>query len=106
MPNPPVQGFIARVLTDALTPDESQGDDDDDSLLSWSVWNVPYSRAIQTVKHRLRDGQMTVRFRNKEMYPDYLFIDVPRELFRQWKRVKSAGSFYHRRIKDSGFNVA
>lgn len=93
----PIQGIIARALTDALTPDEDQGDDD--SILSWSVWNAPNSSAIQTVKHRLRDGNMTVRFKNREMYPDYLFIGVPRELFRQWKRVKSAGKFYHRRIK-------
>ena len=96
MPSP-IQGLIARALVDALTPEEDQGDDD--SVLSWSVWNSPSSRAIQTVKHRLRDGQMTVRFRNREMYQDYLFINVPRELFRQWKRVKSAGAFYHRRIK-------
>lgn len=97
MPAPILQGVLARVLADALTPDESQGEDD--SILSWSVYN-PTSRAIQTVKHRLRDGQMTVRFTNREMYPDYLFLNVPRELFRQWKRVKSAGRFYHRRIKD------
>lgn len=106
MPNPPVQGFIARVLVDALTPDESQGEEDDDSLLSWSVWSPAGSSAIQTVKHRLRDGQMTVRFTNRPMYPDYLFVNVPRELFRQWKRVKSAGRFYHRRIKDQGYNIA
>jgi hypothetical protein len=87
-------------LADALTPDEDQGDEDSNSLLSWSVWNAR-SRAIQTVKHRLRDGQMTVRFRDKELYPDYLFINVPRELFKQWKRVKSAGKFYHRRIKNN-----
>lgn len=100
MPNPAVQGFIARALADALTPDEDQGGgDDSNSLLSWSVWHSETSSAIQTVKHRLRDGQMTVRFRNRELYPDYLFINVPRELFRQWKRVKSAGAFYHRRIK-------
>lgn len=106
MPNPIVQGLIARALANALTPSEDQGGgDDSNSILSWSVWNVPNSRAIQTVKHRLRDGQMTVRFRNKEMYPDYLFINVPRELFRQWKRVKSAGAFYHRRIAGR-YNVA
>jgi hypothetical protein len=98
MPNP-IQGIIARVVADALTPDEDNGDED--SVLSWSVWNAPNSSAIQTVKHRLRDGNMTVRFKNREMYPDYLFISVPRELFRQWKRVKSAGRFYHRRIKGS-----
>ena len=100
MPIAPVaQGLLARALANALTPAQSQGGDDDDSMLSWSVWDVPYSRAIQTVKHRLRDGQLTVRFRNRQMFPDYLFINVPRELFRQWKRVKSAGAFYHRRIK-------
>ena len=103
MPSPPVQGFIARALVDALTPDEDQGDDD--SVLSWSVYNPPGSRAIQTVKHRLRDGQMTVRFKHREMYPDYLFINVPRELFHQWKRVKSAGAFYHRRISGQ-YNVS
>ena len=97
MPNPPVQGFIARALVDALTPDEDQGGDD--SLLSWSVYNPPQSSAIETIKHRLRDGQLTVRFKNRHTYPDYLFINVPRELYRQWKRVKSAGAFYHRRIK-------
>lgn len=93
---PVVQGLIARALADALTPDEDEGGDD--SMLSWSVHNFQ-SRAIQTVKHRLRDGQMTVRFTDRAMYPDYLFINVPRELFHQWKRVKSAGAFYHRRIK-------
>lgn len=98
MPLGPVaQGLIARALADALTPDDSQGDDD--SMLSWSVYK-PVSSAISVVKHRLRDGQMTVRFTNREMYPDYLFINVPRELFHQWKRVKSAGAFYHRRIKN------
>lgn len=97
MAAPPIQALVARLLTDALTPEESSGDED--SLLSWSVWHAN-SSAIQTVKHRLRDGQMTVRFTNREMYPDYLFINVPRELFRQWKRVKSAGAFYHRRIKN------
>lgn len=97
MPSPPIQGFIARALTDALTPDESQGEEN--SILSWSVYSPPQSSAIETVKHRLRDGQLTVRFKNKAMYPDYLFINVPRELFKQWKRVKSAGAFYHRRIK-------
>jgi hypothetical protein len=96
MPSP-IQGFIARALVDALTPDEDEGEED--SILSWSVWNAENSSAIQTVKHRLRDGNMTVRFKHREMYPDYLFINVPRELFRQWKRVKSAGRFYHRRIK-------
>lgn len=101
MPSSGIQGIIARVLVDALTPEESS--DEEDSLLSWSVWNT-HSRAIQTVKHRLRDGMMTVRFTNKYMYPDYLFMDVPRELFRQWKRVKSAGAFYHRRIKGN-YNI-
>jgi hypothetical protein len=96
-PTPSIQGLVARLLADALTP-EDQEDGEDNSLLSWSVWHAN-SSAIQTVKHRLRDGMMTVRFTNREMYPDYLFMDVPRELFRQWKRVKSAGKFYHRRIK-------
>lgn len=97
----PIQGIIARVLVDALTPEEESGEED--SMLSWSVWEAN-SRAIQTVKHRLRDGMMTVRFRDRELYPDYLFINVPRELFHQWKRVKSAGAFYHRRIKGQ-YNV-
>lgn len=101
MPAPVIQGLIARVLTDALTPDAE--DDRDASgrfteTMNWGVWEAN-SRAIQTVKHRLRDGMMTVRFRDRHLYPDYLFINVPRELFRQWKRVKSAGAFYHRRIK-------
>lgn len=95
MPNP-IQGIILKELIDILTPDESQ-EEDTNSLLDWSVWNPPYSSAIVQVKHRLRDGMMTVRFTNGPV--DYLFMSVPRELFRQWKRVKSAGAFYHRRIK-------
>lgn len=91
--------LIARRLADVLTPDVGD-EDDENSLLSWSVHNFPNSSAILVVKHRLRDGAMTVRFNKPgKAYPDYLYNDVPRELFRQWKRVKSAGGFYHRRIK-------
>lgn len=103
----PVQGnfplLLARILSDALIPqgDESleQGEREH-SLISWSKWAPPRSSAIRQVNHRLRDGMMTVRFNKAGLYPDYLFVNVPRELFRQWKRVRSPGKFYHRRIKD------
>jgi hypothetical protein len=95
VPNP-IAGIILKELADLLLPDESQ-DEDRNSLLDWSVWHPPASSAIVQVKHRLRDGMMTVRFTNGPV--DYMFMDVPRELFRQWKRVKSAGAFYHRRIR-------
>jgi hypothetical protein len=94
----PDQSYIARLITDTLLPEGSEADDDSQD---WSVWNPPRSSAIAQVKHRLKDGQMTVRFVSRHTHPDYLFINVPRELFRQWKRVKSAGAFYHRRIKGS-----
>lgn len=103
MPGGSTEDLIARILTDTLLPGASQGGGDDDDggndRDDWTVWDVPSSRAIQTVKHRLRDGMMTVRFRDRELYPDYLFMGVPRELWYQWKRVQSAGKFYHRRIK-------
>jgi hypothetical protein len=92
--------LIARAIADLFTSDSEEDTDNDGfSLLDWSVWHPPASSAIEVVKHRLRDGMMTVRFANRPLYPDYLFWNVPRELFRQWKRVKSAGAFYHRRIK-------
>lgn len=96
------QSYIARLITDNLLPEGSEADDDSQD---WSTWSPGRSSAIQQVKHRLKDGQMTVRFINRPMSPDYLFIGVPRELFRQWKRVKSAGGFYHRRISGA-FGVA
>jgi len=89
--------LIARLLADVLTPDETEGEANE--RLDWAVHNFPASSAIQTVKHRLRDGNMLVRFKGRPGYPDYLFINVPRELFHQWRRVRSAGRFYHRRIK-------
>jgi hypothetical protein len=94
----PVQDYIARAITDGLLPAGSEADDESQD---WSTWSPGRSTAIELVKHRLKDGQMTVRFANRHTHPDYLFINVPRELFRQWKRVKSAGAFYHRRIKGS-----
>lgn len=97
MPASKVSGVILKELVDLLTPDESQ-EEDTNSLLDWSVWTPPRSSAIVQVKHRLRDGMMTVRFTGGPT--DYLFGSVPRDLFRQWKRVKSPGRFYHRRIKD------
>jgi hypothetical protein len=99
-----MQKIIARILVDALTPEESDGEDDEDS--AWSVWDPPSSSAIAQVKHRLRDGMMTVRFRKTKFYPDYLFLDVPRVVFRDWKRRKSAGGYYHRQIKNQGYNVS
>ena len=99
MPGPQdiITGLIARRLADALTPD----DEEEAGRLDWSIWSPQGSTAIETVKHKLKDGTMTVRFKNRAMYPDYLFWGVPRELFKQWKRVRSAGRFYHRRIKGS-----
>jgi len=94
------QLLIHRKIVDYMMPGESTGDDDETA--DWSVYDPPASRAIVEVKHRLKDGLMTVRFRNGPI--DYLFLDVPRELFRQWKRVGSAGKFYHRRIKNN-FNM-
>jgi hypothetical protein len=96
MPAPKISGVILKELADLLTPDESQ-EEGTNSLLDWSVWSPQSSSAIVQVKHRLRDGMMTVRFTGGPI--DYLFNGVPRELFRQWKRVKSPGGFYHRRIK-------
>ncbi len=100
MPLPNFESFLVKILADALTPDDDDGDET--SLLSWSVHSPAGSRAIVTVKHRLRDGMMTVRFTNGPI--DYMYLNVPRELFRQWKRVKSAGKFYHRRIKNQ-YNI-
>ena len=87
--------LISRVLADALIPGDDTGED---TSKDWAVWEPAGSRAIERVRYRRRDGMMTVRFRNRAMYPDYLFWNVPPEIFAQWKRVKSAGSFYHRRI--------
>jgi hypothetical protein len=100
MPNPKIAGIILKELVDLLTPEESL---EDGSAYDWSVWEPPASSAIVRVKHRLRDGMMTVRFTGGPV--DYLYYGVPRELFRQWKRVKSAGRFYHRRVKDQGYGV-
>jgi len=105
MPVRPAQQVIARQLVDALIGvGGGDGEDDDSfSLLSWSTFS-PNSTAIQRVQHRLRNGDMTVRFQNKPGYPDYLYGNVPRELFKQWKRVQSPGKFYHRRIKNQFFH--
>lgn len=99
MPEQGTQAILARILADALLPDEDtlEPGEREHSLLDWSRWAPLRSSAIVQVSHRLRDGMMTVRFTNGPV--DYLFIDVPRELFRQWKRVRSPGKFYHRRIK-------
>lgn len=90
------QAIINSRLVDVLTPDQDEG--------SWKVWNKGGSRAIAQFKHRSRDGMMTVRFANRQGSPDYLFIGVPIELYQQWRKVKSKGKFYHRRIKNN-FNI-
>ena len=95
----PAQAFTSSLLVDSLLTDR---DDDDFSLLSWSTY-IPNSSAIAAVRHRLRTGDMTVRFQNRPGSPEYFFSNVPRELYRQWKRVNSAGKFYHRRIKNQFF---
>ena len=89
--------LIARALADALISGDDTGEDESKD---WAVWEPPSSRAIERVRYRRRDGMMTVRFRNRPMYPDYLFWTVPSEIFKQWKRVKSAGAFYHRRVSN------
>ena len=99
----PLLTVVAKSIIDALTPDDDE--EGDDGSLLWSVYEPPASTAIRRVKHRLVDGTLTVEFNKAKAYPAYLFINVPRELFRQWKRVKSAGKFYHRRIKDGGYNI-
>ncbi len=99
---PSHQALIAQIRVDLLTPDI---DDDVEpgarsfNPAGWSAWAPARSTAIRQVKHRLRDGMMTIRFNKNGLYPDYLYASVPRELFRQWKRVQSPGRFYHRRIK-------
>ena len=97
------QALANRTLVDLLIRANSNDVDDDDnfSLLSWSEFH-PNSTAIARVQHRLRDGTLLVRFANRSS-TDYMFGNVPRELFRQWKRVRSAGRFYHRRIKGQFF---
>ena len=95
------QALVNRLLVDTLISANELDDDDNFSLLSWSEFH-PNSTAIARVQHRLRDGSMHVRFANRSPV-DYLFANVPRELFKQWKRVKSPGRFYHRRIKNQFF---
>lgn len=101
MPQPIIQSVLVRAIADALIPDEDplEAGARENSLLDWSKWAPERSSAIRQVNHRLRDGMMTVRFNKPQAYPDYLFVNVPRELFKQWKRVVSPGKFYHRRIK-------
>lgn len=100
MPSP--VGILAQAIADALIPEDEEAElleagERENSMLSWSRWAPLGSTAIVQVSHHLRSGQMVVRFTGGPV--DYLYWDVPRELFRQWKRVKSAGAFYHRRIK-------
>lgn len=99
-------GLIAASLADKLIlPSEEGGEVDHENnwhLWSWSEWH-PNSSAILRVQHRGHDGAMTVRFNNPKNRTDYYFSGVPRELFRQWKRVSSPGAFYHRRIKGRYF---
>ena len=87
--------LLARAIADALIPSR---DEQGRFTKSWDVWEPPASRAIERVRYRRQDGTMTVRFRNRPLHPDYLFWNVPPEIFQQWKRVKSAGAFYHRRV--------
>lgn len=92
--------LLKQLVADALLPSDEElleAGTRENSIVSWSRWAPGRSAAIVQVNHRLRDGMMTVRFTGGPI--DYLFWDVPRELFRQWKRVKSPGAFYHRRIK-------
>ncbi len=98
---PTVQAILLRAIADALIPEEDllEAGERENSVLDWSKWAPENSSAIRQVNHRLRDGMMTIRFNKVRAYPDYLFYNVPRELFKQWKRVTSAGKFYHRRIK-------
>ena len=103
MPVTPYQRVVAQILVDILTPDvddDVEAGDRSYNPAGWSAWAPARSSAISQVKHKLRTGEMLVRFNKRGSYPDYLFMNVPRELFRQWKRVQSPGRFYHRRIKD------
>jgi hypothetical protein len=95
--NQVTEQIIYRRLSDLLLPDVDEG--------SWKVADFPRSSAISQIKHRSKDGMLTVRF-NKigQFYPDYLFIGVPVDIWNQWKRVGSKGRFYHRRIKGQ-YNV-
>ena len=97
----PAQVLVNKFLVDKLLEASNLDEEDSFSLLDWSQF-FPNSTAIQRVQHRLRDGSMLVRFANRAP-TDYLFGNVPRELFRQWKRVQSPGKFYHRRIKNNYF---
>jgi len=102
-----VSGILLRAIADALIPDDGliEVGTREHSMVSWSKWAPPSSSAIRQVNHNLRTSELTIRFNKPAPYPDYLFVNVPRELFRQWKRVRSPGKFYHRRIKGD-FNVA
>ena len=97
----PAQELVSKWLIDSLVDPSALDDEDNFSVLSWSEF-YPNSTAIRRVQHRLRDGMMHVMFQDRTP-TDYLFGNVPRELFRQWKRVNSAGKFYHRRIKNQFF---
>ena len=97
----PAQVLVNKFLVDKLIDAQELDDEDSFSLLDWSQF-YPNSTAIRRVQHRLRDGSMLVRFQSTNT-TDYLFGNVPRELFRQWKRVQSPGKFYHRRISGQYF---
>ena len=95
------QTLINRALVDSLINAVSDGADNF-AHLEWSEF-FPNSTAIQRVQHKRRTGTLLVRFANRAP-TDYMFGNVPRELYRQWKRVQSPGRFYHRRIKDQYFS--
>ena len=95
---PGVTFFLSRRLADALTGGGDAGGED--GGLFWSEYKPIGSTAIFLVKHRLRDGNMTVRFKKTGLYPDYLFPDVPRGVFRDWKRSMSPGRYYHANVKN------
>lgn len=93
------QRIVAAAVAKAMLPDENE-DQGPGLDLEWTCFE-PGGTAIQRVCHRLRDGALTVRFKNRSGYPTYFWPGgVPRELYRQWKRVQSPGKFYHRRIKN------
>ena len=101
MAHPPITalgGLLRRELADALL---GGGDDGgDDGSLLWSEYKPIGSTAISLVRHRLYDGNMVVRFKKTGFYPDYRFIDVPRAVFRDWKRSMSPGRYYHANVKN------
>ena len=67
------------------------------------IYTPVNSSAIEVIGYDPATQQMTIRFRNKEKYPEYVWGGVPEEFAGNFLLAPSKGRFYHDFINRGDF---